>query len=173
MSKKDVKFESGSSGTYSITVDHPLVNADVGDKIKFKNRLTGDPVVTIQFFVVEGDAKSNADGLCKGVSGNQLTIAGGKSLDCEIQYEGYVKYDVSAVNHTDLDPVVIIDKTVSFVNLDQFSSLESQFQQFVQVTNADIASLKKTADGTANFDGMTLALVAIGALIVGYLIGKK
>lgn len=173
MATKPVQIKSGPKGEYSIYVNHPLLEANVGDKIKFINQLTGSPTATIALYVVDGDVKSKADGLCEGVSGNTLTIAGSGNVDCIIEYGGYIKYDIMAADHTSLDPVVIIDKTVSFVSLSQFSGLESQFQEFVQDTNSDIASLKEMTGGTANFDGMTLALVAIGAVVVGYLIGKR
>jgi len=171
MATKKIKLKSVASGEFAIEVDHPLVKMLTGDTLKFHNKLTGDPEVTIDFFFVVDEVKTPAIDLCSAMEDgtNTIKIPGGKKETCKIESDGYIKYDVTAANHTKLDPVVIIDNFKL-----NFMTLKLRVDQVTTVANANLArieNIEKTS--STGFDGITLALVALVALIAGYLIGKR
>jgi len=171
MDTKKIKLTSVASGEFAIEVDHPLVNMSTGDTLKFRNKLTGDPEVTIDFFFVVDEVKTPAIDLCSAMADgtNTIKIPGGEKKKCKIESDGYIKYDISADKHTSLDPVVIIDNFQV-----KFLTLQSSVDQLTTVANANLARIENIEDNSSTgFDGITLAGVALVALIAGYLIGKK
>lgn len=105
-------------GKDCIKVDKHLVRVHKQEVIKFKNDMSAD--ANIQFF--DADDKGSATPLsdfCDGISGTTLVVKpfsppNDKKKECKMTEDvGDFAYTITAANHIDLDPIIIIEPSMT------------------------------------------------------------
>ena len=114
MPYEQVRFETGTCEYPPIVVDRPIVNIPPNASLRIHIGLDSNTDATMQFFSLQGGKASPIGGFCEDVSGVNLPLPGtGAPTDCIPTTHGSFAYTVTASNHQDLDPVLIIEPNVS------------------------------------------------------------
>ena len=112
MPNKKVTLTTGETcgGEPTIIADPPVVSLPNKNwKIKFVNKLDGDPTAYIEFFEADDKGGSPLGDFCPQVnSDDMLEVAGSDSQKCSPEDAGDFAYVVTADGHEPLDPVIII-----------------------------------------------------------------
>ena len=100
-----------------IEVDHYTLKPGAGQTIRFENTLTPSTAADIEFYRAGTKDSSPVPGFCDGVPGGVYTVpamggAAGGVRTCTVNSSatGIYQYTITASNHEELDPVIIIEE---------------------------------------------------------------
>lgn len=101
-----------------IEVDQPVAKVlGKGDQIKFHNNLDDNVDATIRFYPLDSKGVGEIGGFCTEMNGTTLLVPGqGEPTECTTDAVGNFAYEiVAASGHEPLDPVIIIDPSISLM----------------------------------------------------------
>jgi len=112
MPNKKITLTTGQDcdGNQTIIADPPVVTLPNDNwKIKFVNKLDGDPTAFVEFFDVNDKGGSPLGEFCPQVGADdRLEVPGNDKKKCNPEDSGDYAYIVTADEHLPLDPVIII-----------------------------------------------------------------
>jgi hypothetical protein len=117
-------IRTGACAGPPIEVDRPGVRVAPSDTIVFKNQLNingNKPDAILKFYKLgekpmdAGDPDNPIDEFCSGIAGTEVPVPNtGPGITCNPSTHGDYAYSITADDHDDLDPVLIIEESLDF-----------------------------------------------------------